>query len=114
VNTKFATTKQAHDDEILSPWNRETLSPNTTKLYTGLWYRMRNRGSAEIWLSDHQASRCGRLLIEYVPAARSELVNRGLLACTQGSGEWLYEYVEQADPEGEDDSPQDIESGARQ
>jgi hypothetical protein len=107
VNT---TDLQVEPEQILSLWNREILSANAVKMYTAVWFRMRNSNSAQVWMSDEDISRRARLLIQFVPSARLELAKARLLECKQGNQDWLYSYQEQSCPEFDDDHTQDIEA----
>jgi hypothetical protein len=87
-------------DDILSLWHREILSSNAIKAYTAIWHRMRSAGSTEVLLTDEQVSIRARVLLQYVSAARTELVSAGLLSALKGALEWRYSYVDQ--PESDD------------
>jgi hypothetical protein len=103
-----------HPDEILTPWNREILSPNAVRLYEAIWHYMRNLGQAAIWLSDDEASRRAKILIRYIPAARAELINTQLLEGREGARQWKYSYLEQRSPEFDDadvQTAQNLEAG---
>ena len=64
---------------------------------------MRLRGSTQQFgCQIEELSRRSRLLIQFVPAARTELINAQLIECEQGSQQVLYRYVEQTSPEFED------------
>jgi hypothetical protein len=84
-------------DDILSPWHKEILTPNAVKFYEAAWHRMRIKGQTKIWMDDAEASRRSRILIKFIPTARAELINAGLLRCWQGAQQWQYEYIEQSD-----------------
>jgi hypothetical protein len=83
--------------EILNNWHREILSGHAQKLYEAVWHQMRIKGATTIWLGDAEASRRSRMLIQHIPAARTELIDIGLLQCWQGNRQWSYEYIEQTD-----------------
>jgi hypothetical protein len=85
-------------EDILSSWHREILSPNAVKLYEACWHRMRIKGRTELWMDDEEASTRARVLIQHIPAARTELVNLGLLECRQGLRQWRFAYIEQTEP----------------
>ena len=80
--------------ELLSDWHLEILSDNAQKLYEACWHRMRITNSTIVWMNDIEASRRARILIRYVPSARAELINAGVLDCWQGHNEWRYTYLE--------------------
>ena len=84
-------------NDILSPWQREILSPSAVKLYEAIWHRMRIKGQTRIWADDPEASIRSRTLIQFIPGARTELSNAGLLECWQGFRQWSYKYIEQSD-----------------
>src|ERR1700731_3058032 len=91
----------ANTAEILSAWNREILSANAVKLYEAVWHRMRIKKVAQVWMDDVEASMRSRTQIQFIPAARAELVNTGLLECRQGSREWSYIYIGQSEYDAE-------------
>jgi hypothetical protein len=84
-------------DEILSPWHREILSGHAVKMYEAVWHRMRIKGQTQIWADDEEISRRSRTLIGFIPGARCELINAGLLECREGFRQWSYKYIEQSD-----------------
>jgi hypothetical protein len=85
-------------NSILSPWHQEILSDKAQKVFIAIWHRMRNSGRAEVWLDDETLSIRARVLLPYVAAARTELLNVGLLTALKGSrGEWKYVYANQPD-----------------
>jgi hypothetical protein len=84
-------------DQILSPWHREILSGPAQKLYEAVWHQMRIKCVTTIWLNDIEASRRARVLIQFIPAARTELIDGGLVECQQGIRQWSYTYLEQGD-----------------
>jgi hypothetical protein len=81
--------------DVLSEWHRAILSDRSQKMFLALWFRMARNASTEAWFSDEQISIKARILIQFVPAARAELVNAGLVTIRKGSTQWQYGYVEQ-------------------
>jgi hypothetical protein len=87
----------AHPEEVLSPRHLETLSPNAVRLYGSVWSRMKHKNDTVAWFNDTEASIKARIAIGFIPAARAELVNAGLLEVWAGTEQWKYSYVEQPD-----------------
>jgi hypothetical protein len=87
-------------DQILTAEHLASLSPNAVKLYLGVWKLMAERGESTVRAKDDLVSRRGRLLLQFIPAAQSELARAGLLILLPGANETSYEYVEL------DDSPE--------
>ena len=82
---------------VLSEWHQEILSERAQKMFLALWFKMARNASTEAWFSDEQISIKARILLQFVPAARAELVNARLVTIRKGSTQWRYTYVEQPD-----------------
>src|ERR1700722_3995806 len=63
--------------DVLSDWHREILREKAQKMFLALWFKMRRNRSTEAWFSDEQISIKAKILIQFVPAARAELVTAG-------------------------------------
>jgi hypothetical protein len=89
-------------EDVISEFHREILTPNAIRLYEACWHRMRVKGQTQVWMDDPEASIRSRTLIGFIPAARCELINAGLLECWQGTQQWKYTYIEQTEPNEEE------------
>jgi hypothetical protein len=85
-------------DQILSPSQQAILSYDAQRLYEAVWHQMRIKCATTIWLNDIEASRRSRTIIQHIPTARVELMDRGLLECKQGLRQWSYTYVGEVNP----------------
>jgi hypothetical protein len=84
--------------DVLSDWHREILSEKAQKMFLALWFKMLRNRSTEAWFSDEQISIKAKILIQFVPSARAELVNAGLVTIGKGSVQWRYTYIEHVEP----------------
>jgi hypothetical protein len=82
-------------NDVLSERHREILSGHAQKMFLALWFKMARNVSTEAWFSDEQISIKARVLLQYIPGSRAELVNAGLVTVHKGSTQWRYVYVEQ-------------------
>jgi len=98
MNTAATPATAVQIEDVLSQFHIEMLSEHAKKLYLAVWFRMKTKHNTQVWLTDDEASRRARILIRYIPAARVELANAGLLETWQGMTQWKYTFIEQYDP----------------
>jgi hypothetical protein len=85
-------------EDVLSEFHCSMLSDNAKTVYLAVWYRMKNKGRVQAWFDDAEISWRARVILKHIPAAKSELINIGLLECWQGHSQWSYDFVELDDP----------------
>ena len=96
LNQNQPSLNSATINDVLSAWHRAILSERSQTMFLALWFKMARNESTEAWFSDEQISIKARIQIQFVPAARAELVNAGLVRIHKGQSQWKYTYVEQS------------------
>ena len=111
VNQKSLNSTKIED--VLSEWHIEILSAHAQKMFLALWFKMARNAATEAWFSDEQISIKARVLLQFIPAARAELVNAGLVTIHKGKLQWLYTYALQDDERVEPIHANDLEEAAQ-
>jgi hypothetical protein len=96
--------KRITPEEILSEYHRALLSPDATKIYAAIWYKMRFNNTTIEYFADEKLSIKARVPLNRIPAARSELSAAGLLEMTPYHEGVQYRFLEECDDEGDLDS----------
>jgi hypothetical protein len=80
-------------NQYLSEFHQEMLSLNAQKVFCTVAYLLRDRKQESIWLTDAEVSRRARVLIQFIPAAQSEIARAGLMHLEPGLNAVKYELI---------------------